>query len=51
MKIESNELRQKLNKIPMSVGFVSMADVKAVIKELEDKEKENSEFYQFFKKL
>lgn len=51
MKIESNELRKELNKLHSEMGLVSINTVKAIITNLEEKEKENSEFYQFLEKL
>lgn len=35
MKIESNKLRQNLNKLHTEMGFVNIKDVKAIITELE----------------
>ena len=40
--ISSRELRQKLNKLHKEMDFVSMVDVKEVIRELENKVYKNS---------
>ena len=51
MKIESNELRQKINKLYSEMGYISKQDVKEVIKELEDKARSESEFHQILDTL
>ena len=51
MKIESNELRKELNKLNTEMGLVSIGTVKAIITNLEEKARENSEFYQLLEKL
>ena len=51
MKIESNELRKEINKLNSEMGFISKADVKKVIDELEEKAKAESEFYQILETL
>ena len=51
MKIESNELRKELNKLNTEMGLVSIDTVKAIITNLEEKARENSEFYQLLEKL
>lgn len=51
MKIDSNELRQELNKLNAEMGLVNINTVKTIITNLENKTKENSEFYQFLEKL
>ena len=51
MKIESNELRKELNKLNTEMGLVSIDTVKTIITNLEEKAKENSEFYQILEKL
>ena len=38
MKIDSNELRQELNKLHSEIGWVSIEEVKKIIKKLEDKD-------------
>lgn len=51
MKIETNELRKELNKLRTELGMVNIDTVKAIITNLEEKAKENSEFYQLLEKL
>ena len=51
MKIDSNKLRQELNKCSCEMGYIQKSDVLKVIEKLETEEKENSEFYQFLEKL
>lgn len=51
MKIDSNELRQELNKLNAEMGLISINTIKAIITNLENKAKEKSEFYQFLEKL
>ena len=36
MKIDSNELRQELNKLHSEMGWVSIEEVKKIIKKLEN---------------
>ena len=36
MKIDSNELRQELNKLHKEMGWVSIEEVKKIIKKLEN---------------
>lgn len=51
MKIDANELRQEINKLYSEMGFVSKADVKRVVDELEEKACSESEFYQVLETL
>ena len=51
MKIDSNRLRQELNKCFCEMGYIQKSDVLKVIEKLEKEERENSEFYQFLEKL
>lgn len=51
VKIDSNRLRQELNKCFCEMGYIEKSDVLKVIENLEKEEKENSKFYQFLEKL
>ena len=51
MKIESNELRQKINKLPSEMGYISKQEVKEIIEELEKKAYSESEFHQMLNTL
>ena len=51
MQIDSRELRQRINKLHSEMGWISKADVKRVIDELEEKTRSESEFYQMLDKL
>ena len=51
MKIDANELRKEINKLYSEMGWVSKADVKKVIDELEEKAYTESEFYEILETL
>lgn len=51
MKIDSNRLRQELNRCSCEMGYIQKADVLKVVKELEKEEKEHSKFCQFLENL
>ena len=51
MKIDSNKLRQELNKCFCEMGYIQKSDVFKIIKKLEKEEKENSKFHQLLEKL
>lgn len=51
MKIDSNKLKQELNKCFCEMGYIQKSDVLKVVENLEKEEKENSEFYQILEKL
>ena len=51
MKIDSNELRKEINKLHSEMGWISKADVKKVINELEEKARSESEFHQMLDTL
>lgn len=51
MKIESNELRQRINKLHSEMGYINKKSVEKIIEELEEKARSESEFYQILDTL
>ena len=51
MKIDTFELRQRINKLHSEMGWVKKEEVKNIIKELEEKARAESEFHQMLDTL
>ena len=51
MKIDANELRQRINKLHSEMGQINKNSVEKIIEELEQKAYSESEFYQMLETL
>lgn len=51
MKIDANELRQRINKLHSEMGHINKKSVEQIIEELEEKTRSESEFYQMLDTL
>ena len=51
MKIETYELRLKINQLHSEMGWIKKDEVKRIIEELEQKARANSEFHQMLDTL
>ena len=51
MKIESNELRQEVNKLFSEIDWINKNGVEKIIEKLEEKARAESEFYQMLETL
>ena len=51
MKIDTFELRLKINQLHSEMGWVKKDEVKRIIEELEEKARSESEFYQMLETL
>ena len=51
MKIDTFELRMRINKLYSEMGWIKKEEVKNIIKELEEKARSESEFYQMLETL
>ena len=51
MKIDANELRQRINKLHSEMGHINKKSVEKIIEELEEKARSESEFYQILDTL
>lgn len=51
MKIETYELRLRINQLHCEMGWIKKDEVKRIIKELEKKARSKSEFFEMLKTL
>ena len=51
MKIEANELKQRINKLYSEMGWINKKSVEKIIEELEQKARSESEFHQLLDTL
>ena len=51
MKIDANELRQRINKLHSEMGHINKKSVEKIIDELEEKARFESELYQILDTL
>ena len=51
MKIDANELRQRINKLHSEMGQINKQSVQKIIEELEEKARSESEFFQMLDTL
>ena len=51
MKIETYELRLRINQLHSEMGWIKKDEVKRIIEELEEKARSKSEFYEMLETL